>query len=275
VSWPATVVVALFLLLTALTIPTAVIIAGLVVLQALRGHIRWRAALVWVVAVGLGLIAQWWTAAHAAIPRAINITMDSFTTWMDTSLQATLTFVPGISVQTYTWLIAFPISPSQFLASLFVLAVGISGVILLVRGWRWNSGRAIVGQLLLAGILVSAIPSILGGPSNRYLVGSMLLWAAALLVVLDSTIQRSRIWVLAVMAAVVLVVWWPLIPASAFRTRPDPPWASEVARVAAICGSDPARHDQISFSPEWPRNDGVDLSEPTNHRFSCFVGWKF
>jgi hypothetical protein len=59
VSWPATVVVALFLLLTALTIPTAVIIAGLVVLQALRGHIRWRTALVWVVAVGLGLIAQY------------------------------------------------------------------------------------------------------------------------------------------------------------------------------------------------------------------------
>ena len=221
------------------------------------------------------MIAQWWTAVHAVIPRPINISMDTFTTWMDTSLQATLTFVPGITVQTYTWLIVFPISPSRFLAALFVLTVGISGLILLVRGWRWNDGRAAVGQLLLAGLLVSAIPSILGGPSNRYLVVSMLLWAAALLIVLDSTIQRARIGVLAIVAAVVLVVWWPLIPASAFRTRPAPPWTSEVTRVAATCVSDPARHDQISFSPDWPRNDGADLSEPTTHRFSCFVGRKF
>ena len=275
VRWPATIFVALFLLLTSLTIPTAVIIAGLVVLQALRGHIRWRTALVWVVAVGLGLIAQWWTAVHAAIPRAMHPSADTVRGWVDGIPSTLLTYVPGLELHDYTFATVFPITVSGWIGPLCALALLVGGIVSVVRGW-WGSDRLVtVGLLLLSGLAFGAVPAIIGGANNRYFVVPLLLWAAALLVALDPWIQRTRIWVLVLIAAIVVLLWWPLIPASWYRTKPAPPWADEVARIHNSCIADPAKKERIIFSPYWPPNWGDGLSEPTHPNLSCLVGRKF
>jgi len=127
----------------------------------------------------------------------------------------------------------------------------------------------------MSGLAFGAVPAILGGANNRYFVVPLLLWVAALLVAIDPWVQRSRVWVLVLVAAIIVVLWWPLIPASWYRTKPAPPWADEVARIHNSCNADPAKQERIIFSPYWPPNWGDGLSEPTHPNLSCLVGRKF
>jgi hypothetical protein len=155
---------------------------------------------------------------------------------------------------------------------LVILAIAIVGVVSWIRG---GDRRVGIAALLLSGLAYGFVPSVIGWANNRYFVVPCLLWAAALLLALDPWIRRTRAWVLGLIAVIIVVIWWPLIPASWFRATPAPSWSSEVARVEASCKVDPGKSERIIFSPYWPPNWGDALSEPTHPNIPCLVVWKW
>ena len=147
------------LLLTALTIPTAVVVGLAVVVQAARGALPRRAWVTWLVAIGLGLVAQAWTATHAAIPRAMHPGVDTVRAWIDGIPATALTYVPGLELHDYTFGLVFPITPSMGIGVLCAAALAITGVVVLVRGWRNDDRRVAIGILLLSGLALGAVPA--------------------------------------------------------------------------------------------------------------------
>jgi len=97
----------------------------------------------------------------------------------------------------------------------------------------------------------------------------VVLWGAAALIALDPVIRRTRWWIVALVSALVLVIWWPAMPASWFRSTPAPPWTQEVERVKAFCIQDPAITERPQFTPYWPPNWGDGLNEPTHPNLAC------
>ena len=198
--------VAALLLLTALTIPSAVVLIAVIAVQAVRRSIALRGTAVWVGAIAVGLLAQWLTASSAAKPRAITVGRESFDAWLNAVPDTILTYWPGMQLSEYTLFDVFTVSPLGITGALVVLAITVGGVVLVVRG---GGERVGIGLLLLSGIAYGAGPSLIGPTNNRYFVVPLLLWGAAVMVALDPVIRRSRPWVVASVVVVVLVLWWP------------------------------------------------------------------
>lgn len=264
------------LLVTALTIPSAVVLVLLVLAQGLRHALPWRVAAVWLAGLSLGLVAQAWVALTAEAPRPIDVGIGTWNAWADSVPVSILTLWPGLSLGEYSFFTNFTLAPVGVTGWLFV------GVILGLGVWRcwvgWNrpaETSGAVGFLLLAGLAFGLIPSVIGDPNNRYFVAPLLLWAAALLVALDPLVRRSRSWVLALVVALVLVVWWPAMPASKYRSTPAPAWTSETARIEAKCLLDPAFVDRPLFTPFWPPNWGDGLLEPTHPNLPCMTVFRW
>lgn len=272
VGWTTTTAVAALLLLTALTIPTTAVLLAVIAVNALRRVLPVRQAVIWSAVVLVGLAAQWHAASSAVKPREIVIGTQTFDAWVGAIPDTVLTYWPGLRLSEYTLFDVFPVTPLAVTGLLVVLAFVAGGLALVLRG---GDKEVSIGLFLLVGIALGAIPSIIGWVNNRYFVVPLLLWGAAAMVALDAPIRRSRPWVVGVVAAGVLVVWWPAIPASAYRTTPAPPWSAEVARVEARCKADPGFTERIIFSPYWPENWGDALSEPTHPDLPCLVAWRW
>lgn len=271
-GWAPLVGIGVFLLLTSLTIPLAAVLAVLLLVQGMRARIAWRSILVWWLAIGLGLLAQALTAAHASKPREISVGTDTVSSWVSSVPSSILTFWPGLNLGDYKLYGVFPITYTGITAAAVVVGLGVIGLVAIVRG---GDRRVGAGLMVLSGLAFGAVPSIIGWANNRYFVVPCLLWAAALLVVLDGRLARIRTWKLVAVGVVILAIWWPLIPASWFRTTPAPAWQSEVARVKASCRPDPAKQERIIFSPYWPPNWGDGLSEPSHPNLPCTVVWRW
>ena len=271
-GWLGIAAVAALLLVTSLTIPTAGVFLALIAVQLARRAINLRAAITWAAAIVLGLFAQLLTAINAAKPRAIEASADSFGTWLGSLPDTVLTYWPGMRLGDYDFVGVFPVVASPLSGTLVALAFVVGGILLVVRGQDRNVA---IGLLLLTGVVVGAVPTIIGGPNNRYFVVPALLWGAAAMLALDPVIRRARWWVVALVVALVAVIWWPMIPARPFRADPTPPWTDEVARVEAKCQADPAATERLIFSPYWPPNWGDGLAEPTHPDIPCLVVWKW
>ena len=268
IGWRMTTAVAVLLLLTTLTIPTGGVFLALILVQVVRRAVPWRAGLVWAVVILAGLAAQWFTAVNAEKPRQIAVSGDSFRGWVDSLPATILTFWPGLRLESYDFFGVFPVSPLPITGAIVALAITIGGLVLVIRG---GDGMVGIGLLLLTGVVVGAVPTVIGGSNNRYFVVPLLLWAAAAMVALDPLARRSRPWMVAIVVVIVAAVWWPAMPASWFRTMPAPPWQEEVLRVENACKGDPALQERIIFSPYWPPNWGDALSEPTHPNLPCVV----
>lgn len=268
--WGSVTAIAVLLLLTTLTIPTAGVFLALIAVQVIRRTVPWRAGAIWAVVIIVGLAAQWFTASNAEKPRVIAATRESFDGWVSSVPDTILTFWPGLRLAPYDFFGVFPVTPLTITGAIVTLAIVIGGLVLVIRGGDEPAG---IGLLLLTGIVVGAVPAIIGGSNNRYFVVPLLLWAAAAMVSLDSLIRRSRWWMVAIAGAIILAVWWPSIPASWFRTTPAPAWSAEVLRVENSCRADPALKERIIFSPYWPPNWGDALAEPTHPNLPCLVVW--
>ena len=266
------VAVAALLLLTTLTIPFAGVFLALLVVQVCRRTIAMRASIIYAAAIVVGLVAQGIASAQAEKPRPIDISGEHLSSWINSLPDTLLTYWPGLRLGDFTFFDVFPVSPVGVTGAFLAVALVIGGLALLFRG---GDRRVGIGLLLLTGVALGAIPVIISGTNNRYFVVPVLLWGAALMVGLDPVIRRARVWVVALVTALVLVVWWPAIPANWFRSTPAPPWSAEVARVEAKCTADPGFTDRIIFSPFWPPNWGDALSEPTHPDIPCLVVWKW
>ena len=266
--WP----VAVFFLLTALTIPSMGILLALLLFQALVRQIRWRDALILFLASGIGLAVQWVVSHTATKPRVLETSWDTLRSWVDSVPTAILTFWPGLNVGEVTVFTNYVSKPSPVTGWVVVGLLVALGIVLL---FRRDPRRRDVGLLLLAGAALGAFPSIIGYANNRYFVVPCLLWAAALLVWLDPFIRRTRWWVLALVVVVIGVIWAPAMPASQWRTTPAPSWPSEVERVVAHCKTDPGLSERPVFTPFWPPNWGDALAEPSHPSTPCVIAWKW
>ncbi len=275
VGW---ILVALLGLVTALTIPTTVVVAVLVLVQALIRRLSVKVAIAWIGAMGIGLVAQAWVAITAEMRRPISLGWDSLNSWADAIPVSILTYWPGLSIGEYSFFDNFTLAPISWTGWLFAFALLALGLVALVRGARSGDlGNRLVGVglLILAGLGLGLIPTAIGFANNRYFVVPLLLWGTALLVVLDPWLRKARVWVLALVVAVTLVVWWPAMPASTFRSTPAPPWTEEVARVKAACKVAPDALERPIFSPFWPPNWGDGLTEPTHPNLPCTIVWRW
>ena len=263
---------ALLMLVTALTIPSAVVLLILIGVMVVRRVLAVRVGLVWAVALALGLIVQAVVALGAEARRPISLGTETLTLWADSIPISIFTYWPGLSLGEYTFFSNFTLSPIGITGWLMATGLLIGGLLLVVR----HRGRLLaVGILLLGGLGFGFIPSAIGYANNRYFVVPLLLWGAALLVALDPVIARTRPWVIALVSVAVIVIWSPAFAASAFRATPAPPWSDEVARVEAACKADPEFIDRPIFTPFWPPNWGDGLTEPTHPNLRCLVVWRW
>jgi len=260
------------LLITALTIPSAAVLLVALMIMWAQERVPGRVAIAWIVALLAGLLAQMIVVINAEAPRSINFGLDTLNAWADAIPVSLLTYWPGLSIGEYSFFTNFSLAPVAITGWLLVIGIATAGVVLAVRG----SGRWIgAGVLLLAGLGLGLIPSAIGYTNNRYFVVPLLLWGAALFVALDSRIRRTKPWILALVTAVLLVIWWPAMPVSEYRSTPAPEWAAETDRIEAKCLSDPAFVERPLFTPFWPPNWGDGLTEPTHPNLPCTVVWRW
>jgi len=258
------------LLVTALTIPSAVVLLFLVAIQLARRVVSLSVFGVWAGGLAVGLLAQALVALTAVTRRPLNVNAESFNAWADSVPTSLLTYWPGLSIGEYSFFTNFTLAPLSVTGWLVVGALVVVGLWKLRAAWKLDRGySAAIGLLLLSGLAFGLIPSVIGYTNNRYFIVPLLLWGAAALVWLDPLIRRSRPWIVGMLAALVLLIWWPAIPASEYRSTPAPPWTEEVERIKAKCLSDPAFVDRPLFTPFWPPNWGDGLDEPTHPNLPC------
>ena len=269
-------VITLVLLIAGLTIPSAVVLFVLVVVQLWRRAITRFTGMLWLATLVAGLIPQAIVALTATTQRPIKFTSQSLNDWANSVPTSVLTMWPGLSLGEYSFFTNFSLSPLWITGWLFVFGLAFLGSWQMWRGWRISSGNAAaIGALLLSGLAFGIIPSVIGYTNNRYFVVPVLLWAAALMVALDPVIRRSRRGVVALVTGLVVLIWIPAFPASEYRSTPAPAWSEEVARVEAKCLSDPAFVDRLIFSPFWPPNWGDGLDEPTHPNLPCTTVYRW
>jgi len=262
--------IAVLLLVTALTIPSAIVLVLVLVVQLASRVVSLPVFGVWAGALAVGLVAQAMVALTATTHRPLNVTTESFNAWADSVPTSLLTYWPGLSIGEYSFFTNFTLAPLSVTGWLVVVAIVVVGLWKLRVGWKLDHGHsAAIGLLLLSGLAFGLIPSVIGYTNNRYFVVPLLLWGAAALVWLDPVIRRSRPWLVGLLTALVLLIWWPAMPASEYRSTPAPPWTAEVERIKAKCLSDPAFVDRPLFTPFWPPNWGDGLDEPTHPNLPC------
>ena len=268
--------VAVLLLLTALTIPTAVVLVIPVAMQMWRRAVGRSTGLLWIAALIAGLLPQAIVALTATTQRPIQLSVQSLNDWANSVPTSILTMWPGVSLGEYSFFTNFTLAPLSVTGWFVVVALVVLGSWQLWVGWRrLERSNAAIGALVLAGLAFGLIPSVIGYTNNRYFVVPVLLWAAALIIGLDPVIRRSRCWAVALVVGLVLMVWLPALPASEYRSTPAPAWTDEVARVEAKCLSDPAFVDRPIFSPFWPPNWGDGLDEPTHPNLPCTTVYRW
>lgn len=259
------------LLITALTIPSAVVIIVLLIIMAIRGYWSIRTTLIWTASLVLGLAVQFTYIISAQSPRQFALGSETLNLWADSIPISILTNWPGLSIAEYTFFTNFQLTPFAYTGWLFAVALLALSVWWILRG---SLRRVVVGVLVLGGLGFGFIPSAIGFANNRYFVVPVLLWAAALLIGLDSRISRTRPWIIVLITVVIAAIWSPAIAASAYRATPAPPWSEEVARVEARCTAEPEFIDRPIFTPFWPPNWGDGLTEPTHPNLPCLVVWR-
>lgn len=268
--------IGLLLLVTSLTIPSAIVLVLVLVVQLARRVVSLAVFGVWTGALAVGLVAQAVVALTAATRRPLNVNAESFNAWADSVPTSLLTYWPGLSIGEYSFFTNFTLAPLSVTGWIVVGAIVVVGLWKLRAGWKLDRGHsAAIGLLLLSGLAFGLIPSVIGYTNNRYFIVPLLLWGAAALVWLDPVIRRSRAWVVAAVTGMVLVIWWPAMAASEYRATPAPPWTAEVERIKAKCLSDPAFIDRPLFTPFWPPNWGDGLDEPTHPNLPCTIVFRW
>jgi len=254
------------LLITALTMPSSALLVLIVIAQAIRRRITLRDSVILLVSLLLGLGVQVWFAATAQAPRAIAVGWESFRVWVDAVPIAILTYWPGLNLAEVSVFDNYVSRPSALTGYLVLALILISGLALAARR---DDRLFAAGVLLLAGVGLGAFPSLIGSANNRYFVAPCLLWAAAVLLLLEPWIGRRSPYALGGAGVLIFVIWWPAIPASDWRSTADPDWQGEVERAQAHCAADPGAQERIIFSPAWPPNWGDGQTEPTTPSISC------
>jgi len=269
------VLISVLLLVTAATIPLAIVFFLPVLLQVVRKVVSIRVGILWALSLALGTAMQAAVVLTATTSRPIDITGDSISSWANSQFPALTTFWPGFGFGSVELFNNYTLQPFAGSGWLVVLLIAGLGTWALAEGFWSRGSNFAIGGLLWLGLLMSLLPTIISGPNNRYFVVPLVLWSLALLLYLEPRLHRAPWWVTSSLIVVLALIWSPAFAASEFRATPAPPWNDEVARVLAACKSEPTRVERIIFTPFWPPNWGDDLDEPSHPDISCLTFYRW
>lgn len=242
-------------LVTGLTMPSAVVLFGVLAVQVLRHQIPKRGALVTAVALAVGLAAQVWAALTTAVPRVVKPSLDSMLAWLHSLPGALMTLVPGQASLTASGTVSSTADGSWGWAGItFVIVVIALGAWLILRRDRIASG---LGLVLLAALALGALPAVAGYANNRYFVIPIVLWVAALVIALDRWFPWHPNIAVAIVAVVLTALWLPSLAPSSLRSTAAPEWPAMIAQARALCAEYPDGTATLTFTPGWPFPDAV------------------
>jgi len=185
IHWRAAVPV--LLLVTALTMPSAVVIAPFIVLNWMWRRVPPRVAIQWLAALSIGLLVQALIAILAADRRSMDLSVTATSNWVRGLLDSVLILVPGfasgdVSLTPFTVLKPFP-----YLAWPLIGLLAITAMVIILRG-RYSLRLSISAQLTLLALGLSLIPSLSGTFSFRYFVAPLTLLVIAALILFDKSV---------------------------------------------------------------------------------------
>ena len=261
---------AIVLLLASLTIPTAALLLLFVGFQIVVRSLAKKSGIVLLGALALGLIVQLVFIVTTSTPRTTTLGLEAFSDWVKSMPIALLTYIPGIQLGNSSIFTNYSSTASDLLPWLIVIALTVWAVwLLILKDERLRAAGLMVSSALILG----AAPTVFLAANVRYFVVPCLLIAGALLIALDAKLRSTSPVVLSISVVVVTLVWWPALPASAWRSTPAPAWQPEVARVAAHCMTDQLLVERPVFTPFFPPNWGDGMAEPTHPNLPCSTGW--
>lgn len=249
--------VAVLLLATALTMPSAIAFVPFIVLAAWWQRIDRRTAVVWLIALVAGLIVQFIAALTAAVPRSTNLTVGAVGDWTRGLLDAFLATIPGLNVNTFELQPFVWLQPSSALSWLVIGGLMLLAIWALVRG---DARRTVWAQLTLMSGVLALIPSLSGTFSFRYVVAPAALMVTGVLILADRWIAARAPIAPIMLTGVLLIVWWPAIPTAGLRSDPGPLWQETVDDAVAACRASGLDFAPVEFAPggwpNWP-SEGV------------------
>lgn len=255
-------------LVTALTIPSSVVLLIPLIVLAWRRMIPRRSSVIVGALLVAGLAVQAITALTAENERQVAMSINSLRAWAEAMPTAVLTTWPGSTELLPSGQLGLGTAlPFAGIGIALVIAVAALGIWLSVRGGEIATG---CGLLVLVGLGLGALPAIAGYANNRYYVLPLLLWTAALLIGLDHVIRWRTNWVMGAIAVVLVLLWLPSFGASPFRGNAEPQWPAMLANARAACEKDPTAPATVTFTPNWPFADAIFVG-PTSNVVPCRV----
>jgi len=263
--WPPA--VPILLLVTALTIPTAVVLAPFIALNWMWRRIESKVAVIWLAALSIGLLAQATVVLLAVDRRDMDLSITSMGNWVRGLLDSVLSLVPGLSLGDVSLTPFTVLRPFPYLAWLLVGLLAITSVLGVIHG-RNSPRKSIAAQLVLLALPISLIPSLSGTFSFRYFVAPVTLLVIALLVLIDKRLERLSHLKVTVGSVLLALLWMTSFPASGLRSSPAPAWSAELDRVSAECQAGQVTWVEITLTPAWPP-EGAELTELNQPRLRC------
>lgn len=263
---------ALILLIAALTIPTAALLMLLIAFQMYRRSLSNKSGIVLLGGLIIGLIVQLIFIATTSTPRATTVGISAFSDWVQAMPVALLTYVPGLQLGDTAIFTNYSSTASSLLPWLIVLSL-VAWAVWMLFGKDERLRAA--GLMVTSALILGAAPTVFLAANVRYFVVPCLLIFGAFLIALDSKISQARPVTLVLGVGIVILIWWPALPASAWRSTPAPAWQPEVARVAAHCMTDQLIVERPVFTPFFPPNWGDGMAEPTHPNLPCSLGWRW
>ena len=240
------------ILLTALTIPIALVLALPLAIRYLTKTITLRQLLPATISLIVGSIIQFAVILGAAGQRPVSVTSTSVLGWVD----GTATAVAGlvgfrmeiISQDALTWTDSgfnIPLGPA------LTAAPALLGLSMLLRPKLETPAL-----LMLTGVALSAATAIPSLNSNRYYVTFSALVVISIVLAFVQSAEKPMQVTAAIIAAALAGLWMSHFPASSLRSTPEPRWSYMLEETRARCVSEPERVDTVlRFTPIWPRDD--------------------
>ena len=261
-----TVVAAGLVFLAAVTIPTALLLVGVLGFSVVRTRISRRSGGLVLIAMILGSTVQFAVILTAEVRRNTAFSSEAISFWLNDLPTALLTVWPGLNFGSTTIFGIFTLPPVSWTGALVAVGLLASAVVLMLKKSELSS---VAGVLIVTGLAYSFIPTATGYASNRYFVLTVTSVLAAGVLLLDSALSQTRRWSLRAVIAVFAVAWIAAFPASTWRAVPAPPWQEVIDQAEVQCASDPMAPVRLTFSPGWPQDGVTELQPPTNQFASC------
>ena len=252
--------------LAAVTIPTALLLVGVLGFSVVRTRISLRSGVVVLIAMILGGVAQFAVVLTAEVRRNTAFSGEAIGFWLNDLPTALLTAWPGLNFGSTTIFGIFTLPTVPWTGAFLAIGLLISGVVLMLKK---SEPLSVAGLLIVAGLAFSFIPTATGYASNRYFVLTVTSVLAAGVLLLDSALSETGRWSFRAVIAVFAVAWIAAFPASTWRAVPAPPWQEVIGQGEAQCVSDPMAPVRLTFSPGWPQDGVTELQQPTNQFAPC------